>query len=60
MRPVGAAWRREAGGESAPRVLCVDETSFKRGHEYITVAADAKRGVVVYVADGRERAAPWG
>jgi transposase len=33
----------------------VDETSFKRRHEYVTVVSDQDRGVVVHVADGRGR-----
>ncbi len=33
----------------------VDETSFKRRHEYVTVLSDQDRGVVVHVADGRGR-----
>ena len=31
----------------------VDETSFQRGHEYVTVVNDLERGRVLYVADGR-------
>ena len=37
----------------APRRLGVDETSFQKRHEYVTVVADAERGVVQHVADGR-------
>ncbi len=33
----------------------VDETSIKRGHNYITVVIDAKKGVVEYVGEGRKR-----
>jgi len=33
----------------------VDETSFKKRHEYVTVVSDQDRGVVVHVADGRGR-----
>lgn len=35
--------------------LGVDETSFAKRHEYVTVVADSQRGVVHYVADGRGR-----
>jgi transposase len=33
----------------------VDETSFAKRHEYVTVVADTGRGVVHHVADGRGR-----
>ena len=35
------------------RLLGVDETSFQKRHEYVTVVADLERGKVHYVADGR-------
>ena len=35
--------------------LGVDETSFQKRHEYVTVVADASRGTVIHVADGRKR-----
>lgn len=31
----------------------VDETSFQRGHEYVTVVSDRRRNVVLHVADDR-------
>jgi transposase len=34
--------------------LAIDETSRARGHDYVTLAADAKRRAVVFVAPGRE------
>ncbi len=37
----------------APRCLGVDETSFQKRHEYVTVVADNDCGIVQYVADGR-------
>jgi transposase len=46
--------RREATPLTA---LGVDETSFKRRHEYVTVVQDQRSGHVVHVADGRGRAA---
>lgn len=46
--------RREA---AYPTALGVDETSFKRRHEYVTVVQDQDSGHVVHVADGRGRAA---
>jgi transposase len=39
------------------RRLGVDETSFQRRHEYVTVVADLDRNVVHYVADGRGKQA---
>ena len=37
------------------RHLGVDETSFQRRHEYVTVVVDSIRGRVLHVADGRGR-----
>lgn len=37
--------------------LGVDETSYQKRHEYVTVLSDLERGVVVDVADDRTRAA---
>ena len=45
--------RREA---AYPAALGVDETSFKRRHEYVTVVQDQQSGHVLHVADGRGRA----
>ena len=36
-------------------VLGVDETSFQKRHEYVTVVNDIRGGRVMYVADGRSR-----
>lgn len=44
--------RREA---VKPTHLSVDETSFRKRHEYVTVVTDADRGQVLYVADERTR-----
>lgn len=41
---------------SVPRHLGVDETSFQKRHEYVTVVADLGSGVVHHVADGRGKA----
>lgn len=41
----------------APRHAGVDETSFQKRHEYVTVVSDLERSVVVHVADDRGRAA---
>lgn len=38
-----------------PVNLSVDETSFQKHHEYVTVVTDADRGQVLYVADERTR-----
>lgn len=40
-----------------PRRVGVDETSFQKRHEYVTVVADIDRGVVQHVADGRGKEA---
>jgi transposase len=37
------------------RHLGVDETSFQRRHEYVTVLGDSERGTVIHVADSRKR-----
>jgi len=44
--------RREC---SLPQRIGVDETSFQRRHEYVTVVCDQQKGVVVHVANGRGR-----
>jgi len=41
----------------APRHAGVDETSFQKRHEYVTVVSDLERGIVLHVADDRGRAA---
>ena len=41
----------------SPRRLGVDETSFQRRHQYVTVVADLDAHRVVHVADGRGKAA---
>jgi len=38
------------------RYLGVDETSFKRRHEYVTVVSDLERGRVLWVGDQRKKA----
>ncbi len=38
-----------------PQCIGVDETSFQKRHEYVTVVCDQEAGVVVHVADGRGR-----
>lgn len=37
----------------APRRLCVDETSFRKRHDYVTVVTDPQAGTVLHVADDR-------
>ena len=44
--------RRE---QRLPVRLGVDETSFQKRHEYVTVVCDQEAGTVVHVADGRSR-----
>lgn len=41
--------------EQNPTRLSVDETSFQKGHEYVTVVSDQDSGHVLYVADERTR-----
>lgn len=41
--------------ELAPAQISVDETSFQKGHEYVTVVTDQANGHVLYVADERTR-----
>ncbi len=38
-----------------PQCIGVDETSFQKRHEYVTVVCDQEAGTVVHVADGRGR-----
>lgn len=40
-----------------PVEIGVDETSFQKRHEYVTVVCDRRGGQVVHVADGRSREA---
>ena len=42
--------------EEAIRHVGVDETSFRRGHEYITVVSDLERDRVLWVGDDRKKA----
>jgi len=46
--------RREA---APPTAIGVDETSFQKRHEYVTVVHDIEEEVVVHVADGRKQEA---
>lgn len=46
--------RREFGPVAR---LCVDETSFQKRHEYVTVVTDPTTSSVIYVADGHDAAA---
>ena len=69
-RLVGESWHRvaaiaeryvelalEQADYSQVRELAIDETSRARGHEYVTLAADAERHAVIFVTDTRESAA---
>ena len=42
---------------SEVRELAIDETSRARGHEYVTIAADAERRAVIFVTETREATA---
>ena len=68
-RRMGLSWDQAAGIQrraverglarrelEPPRAVGIDETSFQKRHEYVTVVNDLERGVVVHVADGRGRA----
>lgn len=35
--------------------ICVDETSYKRGHKYITVVSNPQIGTVLHVSEGRTK-----
>ena len=37
-----------------PRRIGVDETSFQKGHRYVTIVTDLDRGIVLYVGKGRK------
>lgn len=39
---------------SALTALAIDETSYRRGHNYLTLAADAEERKVVFVTEGRD------
>jgi transposase len=39
---------------SETRCLAIDETSYRRGHNYLTLAADADERKVVFVTEGRD------
>jgi len=39
---------------SAVDTVAIDETSYKRGHNYLTLAADADARKVVFVTEGRD------
>jgi transposase len=39
---------------SEVRALAIDETSYRRGHNYLTAAADAVKRRVLFVAEGRD------
>ena len=45
--------RRE---QVSPKYVGVDETSFRKRHDYVTVVSDLERGQVLHVADGRTQA----
>ena len=33
----------------------VDETSFRKRHEYVTIVSDTKAGTVLHVGEGRKK-----
>ena len=44
-------------GRGLPKHLGIDETSFQKRHEYVTVICDQEKGHVIHVADGRSASA---
>ena len=44
----------EGGGQRLPRRLGIDEKSFKKRHNYVTVICDQDTGTVAYVAESRK------
>lgn len=44
-------------GRHGPKRIGIDETSFQKRHEYVTVVLDQESGVVLHVADGRDHEA---
>jgi len=38
----------------SPRQISVDETSYRKGHDYVTVVTDQEQAVVLHVAENRE------
>jgi len=69
-RRLGLSWAQVAGIQRRavarglarrelrpPTEIGVDETSFQKRHEYVTVVHDIEREVVVHVADGRKQEA---
>ena len=43
-----------AANLSAVNAVAIDETSYRRGHNYLTIAADARDRRVVFVTEGRD------
>jgi transposase len=41
-------------GELSPKRLSVDETAYRKGHDYITVVTDQEQGAVLHVSDDRD------
>jgi transposase len=35
------------------KAIAIDEIAIEKGHKYLTIVADLKRGAVVYVGDGK-------
>ena len=67
-RQLGLSWDQVAGIQAravqrglarrtkrSPKAIGVDETSFQKRHEYVTVVNDLEEGIVLYVADNRRQ-----
>ncbi|MCY4673256.1 MAG: transposase [Bacteroidetes bacterium] len=39
----------------SPAHICVDETSFRKRHNYVTIVSDPKTGKVLNVSEGRTK-----
>lgn len=50
----GIKRRAFESGRTLPEHMGIDETSFQKRHEYVTVICDQGSGYVVHVADGRK------
>lgn len=66
-RIVGESWHRvhaictryvdravEDTDLSAVKTVAIDETSYQRGHKYLTIAVDADKRAVIFVTKGRD------
>ncbi len=43
----------------SPAHICVDETSFRKRHDYVTIVSDPKTGKVLNMSEGRTKSSFW-